>query len=239
MPELPWKKFFPQDWRGDPSLSRCSATTRGVWIDAISAMMLLGTDRLTGTDAELARDCRCEISEIYTAHKELQHTKTADVSMQNGCKTWVCRRLSRELEISKIRAVSASKRWSKTDAKGHAKGMQDVNANTHASSASASAYASASVPEGECEGKHFPEVNGYPTLAEVKALAQIIGLAEWKAVDWFDEMNGCGWLDYNHRPIRDPRSVLNRVKVKWEADGRPMSPPSRISKDRKQGKIAV
>lgn len=144
MPELPWKKFFPQDWRGDPKLSRCSAMTRGIWMDAIAAMMLLGTDRVSGTDAELARDCRCSEPEIQAAHKELQRTNAADVSMQNGCKTWICRRMSRELAISHIRSKSASARWHKTDANDHAKAMQQVDANGHASSASVSASASAS-----------------------------------------------------------------------------------------------
>ena len=65
-----------------------------------------------------------------------------------------------------------------------------------------------------------------PSLGEVKDYAQMIGLAEWKAEDWFDEMQGGGWLDHNHRPIDDWRAVLRRVRKKWEADGRPMSPPS-------------
>ena len=72
---------------------------------------------------------------------------------------------------------------------------------------------------------HFPEVNGYPTLDEVKSKASIIGLSDWKAEDWFNEMQGCGWLDHQHRPIQDWCSVLTRVKVKWESDGRPKSPP--------------
>jgi uncharacterized protein YdaU (DUF1376 family) len=71
----------------------------------------------------------------------------------------------------------------------------------------------------------FPECNGNPTLLEVIAKAEMIGLLSWKAEDWFNEMQGCGWLDYQHRPVRDWASVLTRVKVKWEADGRPTSPP--------------
>lgn len=65
-----------------------------------------------------------------------------------------------------------------------------------------------------------------PSLDEVKFYAQTIGLAEWKACDWFDEMEGCCWLDYQHRPIGDWRAVIRRVRTKWEADGRPMAPPS-------------
>lgn len=73
--------------------------------------------------------------------------------------------------------------------------------------------------------RHFPEANGRMTLQEVKDTASMIGLAEWKAVDWFNEMEGCGWLDHNRRPIHNGRAVLARVKTKWEADGRPSGPP--------------
>lgn len=67
----------------------------------------------------------------------------------------------------------------------------------------------------------------HPSLPEVLATAEMIGLSEWKARDWFDEMEGCGWLDFQHRPVVRWQSILNRVKVKWEADGRPDSPPAR------------
>lgn len=73
--------------------------------------------------------------------------------------------------------------------------------------------------------RNFPECNGHPTLAEVLSKSEIIGLAEWKATDWWNEMQGCGWLDFNHRPIQDWTAVLTRVRTKWESDGRPMSPP--------------
>jgi uncharacterized protein YdaU (DUF1376 family) len=65
-----------------------------------------------------------------------------------------------------------------------------------------------------------------PSVDEVKFYAQTIGLAEWKTVDWFDEMQGGGWLDFSHRPIIDWKAVLRRVTTKWEADGRPSHPPS-------------
>lgn len=71
----------------------------------------------------------------------------------------------------------------------------------------------------------FPECNGHPTLNEVLAKADMIGLAAWKAEDWFNEMAGGGWLDHQHRPIKDWTAVLTRVRTKWESDGRPNSPP--------------
>ena len=65
-----------------------------------------------------------------------------------------------------------------------------------------------------------------PAWEEVKAQAVFIGLAEWKARDWFDEMEGIGWLDYNHRVVCRWQSILARVRTKWEADGRPAHPPA-------------
>ena len=65
-----------------------------------------------------------------------------------------------------------------------------------------------------------------PSLEEVKAYAAQIGLGPWKAEDWFNEMEACGWLDFNHRPVAKWQPMLVRVKTKWEADGRPTAPPS-------------
>lgn len=64
-----------------------------------------------------------------------------------------------------------------------------------------------------------------PSLEEVLAKAQFIGLAEWKARDWFEEMEGCGWIDYLHRPVVNWTSMLTRICRKWESDGRPNHPP--------------
>lgn len=70
----------------------------------------------------------------------------------------------------------------------------------------------------------------YPDWPAVKSEADRIGLAEWKAKDWFDEMEGCGWLDHQQRPVLRWQSVILRVCRKWEADGRPFGPPSRQTK---------
>ena len=65
-----------------------------------------------------------------------------------------------------------------------------------------------------------------PSLAEVQFHASSIGLGAWKAEDWFQEMEGCGWLDHQHRPVSAWKAVLARVRTKWEADGRPTAPPT-------------
>lgn len=68
-----------------------------------------------------------------------------------------------------------------------------------------------------------------PKLEEVLAEAKSIGLAEWKARDWFDEMEGCGWIDEKHQPIRSWRVTLDFIRFKWDMDGRRQSPGSRGS----------
>lgn len=64
-----------------------------------------------------------------------------------------------------------------------------------------------------------------PSLEEVRFHASTIGLGAWKAEDWFNEMEGCGWLDFNHRPVASWKAVIQRVKTKWDSDGRPKCPP--------------
>lgn len=83
----------------------------------------------------------------------------------------------------------------------------------------------------QAERVHSTDV-ARPSLAEILARAQMRGVAEWKATDWFNEMEGAGWLDYAHRPIIRWQAVFDRVAVKWEADGRPMSPPANSAASR-------
>ena len=87
-------------------------------------------------------------------------------------------------------------------------------------SPSPSSYASASETQNHV---HCPEIE-VPGWDEVKAQSEKIGLVEWKARDWFDQMQSCGWKDKYRNEIVHWQSFLNRVKTWWEADGRPMTP---------------
>lgn len=71
-----------------------------------------------------------------------------------------------------------------------------------------------------------------PSLQEVIGYASTIGLATWKAEDWWQEMEGCGWIDHNRREVRNWQRILDRVRTKWEADGRPKSPPTNYANNR-------
>ena len=142
--------------------------------------------------------------------------------MQTGCITLICRKRAREVEISNLRRDAAKNRWSKR----HARVLQPSDANrlqqSDAKPASASASASTPIGEGVRGGGNIER----PSIREVQAHAAKIGLAPWKAEDWFYEMEGCGWKDYSNRDVNNWQAVLNRVRTKWEADGRPSGPPS-------------
>ena len=148
MPELPWKKWYPQDWMSDPKLSMCSPATRGIWADALNVMMLLGTCKIEGDDAKLSRLLRASEGQISVAHAELKETGTADTRIQNGTKIWESRRLSRELHIKDIRREAVNKRWYKPDTNA----LQDVDTNRHTNDHTSSA--SASVSASLCENNH-------------------------------------------------------------------------------------
>ena len=74
-----------------------------------------------------------------------------------------------------------------------------------------------------------------PAWEQVREHANVIGLAEWKAQDWFNQMEANGWLDHQANPILKWKAAFARVKTKWEADGRPSGPPSQSSQPRKTG----
>lgn len=218
MPKFPWQKWFPQDWKSDPKLSRCSPATRGIWIDALCSMMMTGTYKITGTPDELARDCRCTKAQVLAANEDLKKCQAADVSMQNGCISWVCRRLLRYHNIKEMRSHAASTRWSKRDANT----LQTDDANSDARSASASASASIASPGNRGVGEGgFSEA---PSWEEFWAYCQTQACllpAEWYAMDKWEAANASNWKDKSNW-----KAYARRCKGWWESDGRPMTPPA-------------
>jgi hypothetical protein len=110
------------------------------------------------------------------------------------------------------------------------KSQQGVNNRRELSTASTQPEA-APAPEADALAERESGAPGRyaerPSRQEVQAYASMIGLAPWKADDWFDEMEGCGWRDHNNRDVVAWQSVLTRVRTKWELDGRPTGPPAR------------
>lgn len=77
--------------------------------------------------------------------------------------------------------------------------------------------------------QNFPEV-AIPGWPEVQAQAAFIGLAEWRARIWFDEMQASGWILKNQLPVRDWKPLLTTIKTWWQSDGSPAQPPTRGKK---------
>lgn len=81
MGKLPWFKMFSSSWLTDPRLSRCSSSTRGIWIDLICSMHEDGQiGVLKGTAEELSRVARCSPQEFILAMTEISIKGVGDVS---------------------------------------------------------------------------------------------------------------------------------------------------------------
>lgn len=99
MAKAPAFQFYTGDWMKDPKLSKCSPSTRGIWMDAMCAMH--ESDRsgtLEGTADQLIRVLRCSLSDLRAAVAELKATGAGDVTERNGKITLVCRRMEREYQ---------------------------------------------------------------------------------------------------------------------------------------------
>ncbi len=118
MKKQPYMPFYTGDWLKDPRLSLCSPATRGVWIDLICALHELPTGgQVTGTPDQLARLCRCTVSDMHSAISELHTTQAADINEREGVYSIVCRRLRKEAEISRLRSIAGSKSKAKSQQK--------------------------------------------------------------------------------------------------------------------------
>jgi len=137
-----WTKYNWGDWFKDEAVAQCRPATRGIWHDAYGRMLTAGTDRICGKLERLTHLLRASSIEIVQAAFDLAETNTAIVlldgkpilewreemarknlpeadwmanDMANSTLTLICRRLSRELHTSKIRAEvgrkGAAKRW--------------------------------------------------------------------------------------------------------------------------------
>lgn len=102
----------------DSRLSLCLPSTRGVWIDLICAMHEADrSGELRGTAEQLARLARCSTVELVHALTDLQTTGAAAVSQRNGTYIVANRRMQRDYEIRRKRAISGALGGSKTQAK--------------------------------------------------------------------------------------------------------------------------
>lgn len=228
MSKLPSFQFYPGDWLKDPNLRRCTPAAKGVWMDLLCIMFeceergVLATSGQAWTDDEIARAVGGDRAETLACIEELTLKGVAN-RLPNGA--LYSKRMVRDENKRKL-CVEAGKRGGnpnlrpplKGGVNGQSKGQSKGGANPNPTPSSSS---SSSSSDNKHEREHAREI---PDWKLVKAFADTIGLAEWRAQDWFNEMEGAGWLDYQRRPIVKWQAVLTRVKAKWEADGRPMAP---------------
>lgn len=130
MSKQPYIAFYTGDWLKDPRLSLCAPATRGVWIDLICALHELPTGgSVSGTAEQLARLCRCTVSDMHSAISELRTTQTADINDREGVYSVVCRRLRKEAEISRKRADAGSKAKAKRQQMPEGEGEDEILQN--------------------------------------------------------------------------------------------------------------
>ena len=131
--KLPWVKWFPADWFSDPEIRRLPLIAKGLWHEALMAMMLSDAFELTGTPQELSRVIGCSISDFNEAFRHLLRYRACDChAAPDGSVTLMSRRLKR---LANSRQAAALR-----------KHKQRSHAPCHAEVPSASA--SASVIEG-------------------------------------------------------------------------------------------
>lgn len=135
MDKYPWMQFFSGDWLKDPSVSKCSPVTRGVWIDFLCVMH--ESDRsgvITGTREQLARLGRCSAVELDHAIEELKGTSAADVTVRDDAVTVINRRMNREYKSRKANTLRVErfreKRPCNADVTGHISEVRSQKSET-------------------------------------------------------------------------------------------------------------
>ena len=97
---LPWVKFYPQDWLGDPALARVSFAARGIWHESLCVMWHDGVSSLSATPEGWAQLLRGHERYIMDGIRELETAGVCRVDRSGEHVTLVSRRLARELSAA-------------------------------------------------------------------------------------------------------------------------------------------
>jgi hypothetical protein len=220
-------QFYPSDWLGSQRVSLMTLEEEGAYIRLLSYCWQHGSipadpeqiARLIGKGATTSLAMKVATMFQPPLQDPLEGTlpdgyKQAAVLVHDRLLHERLKQIHHREKSREGGLKSAAKREkAKKDAKREARGVEKpLEPKSNSSSSSSSSIA------GDVYGAEVP------SLETVKQYAQLIGLAEWKAEDWFHEMESVGWVDYRNRPVNKWQPMLTRVKTKWEADGRPMKP---------------
>ena len=97
MGKAPAFQFYVKDWLSDPELQCVSASSRGIWIDALCYMW--GSPergKLSGTPEELSKLLRATNGDFIKFMDDVKRHKFADVTNCNNEVTLINRRMFRE-----------------------------------------------------------------------------------------------------------------------------------------------
>jgi hypothetical protein len=84
-------QFYPADWLTDVELQSASATSRGIWINALCLMWESKTrGQLSGKASSLSRILNCTIDEFEAFVEEVQALKFAEVSVTSNADVRFC-----------------------------------------------------------------------------------------------------------------------------------------------------
>ena len=115
--KAPAFQFYVKDWLSDPELQCVSASSRGMWIDALCYMWgAPERGKLTGTEQEIAKLLRATNGDFAQFMNDLKRHKFADVTLSNNEVTLINRRMQREnkernntrLRVSRFRSNAKS-----------------------------------------------------------------------------------------------------------------------------------
>ena len=155
--KAPAFQFYVRDWLSDENLGRCSAATRGVWMDMLCYMWLSEERGVLRnlTHESIASLCRCDVETASFAVRELHKTCTCDVrvSRRNGTITVQNRRMVRE-ESARKAARERIRRHREHAAETPVKRQRNADVTPPSASASASAK------EGSPPTPHEPTETG-------------------------------------------------------------------------------
>jgi uncharacterized protein YdaU (DUF1376 family) len=226
MAKHPYFSFYPTDFLTGTALM--DATETGAYIRLLCHSW--ESDGLPNDPKILKRLAGCPASKLKEPLKKF--TLFSDEKLRNSKQELIRSKLK---NLSEKQSQNASKRWKK-----HQK-EEDLIMPPHMPSHNQSHMPSQSHTKAKAKTKENTNTNiNSPSIEEVISKAEIIGLAEWKAKDWWEEMETCGWLTYNGHHIKNWQTALSRVATKWRADGCPETAEKALGRpmsrfDAKQG----
>ena len=141
-----WVKWYWQDYLSEAGLQLCSLAARGLWVEMLAIMTrasnkgYLQIGKVSVDNKMLAKLVRADEKLVSDLLSELE-SHTVFSRTKNG--KIFCRRLVREAEISRKRALAVSVRWEKNlyiqnECKNDTKAIHDVDTRSASASASAS-----------------------------------------------------------------------------------------------------